>query len=211
MSWVRLDDGFPDDVKVEELSDRAFRLYITGLCLSARKLRDGVLSRKDQSVLTAHTQAKKQHINELVEAGLWIRQGDNLLINAYLKYNPPREKVEERREAARVRMAALRGSREHNANEPPNDDANDGENVINPQPQSPAPVLLTADREIALQRLLDVLNDADDNTETTLRRVIAGNRSSVGDIEYARECACGPGVVSPCRVAVAELKKRAAA
>lgn len=211
MSWVRLDDGFPDDAKVENLSDRAFRLYITALCLSARKLRDGVLSTKDQSVLAAHTQAKKQHINELVDAGLWKPQGDGYVINAYLKYNPARAKVEERREAARERMAALRGSREHNANEPPNDDANVRENVINPQPQPQPHVLLTAEKEHALERLLAVLTDRDDNTKTTLSRIIAGNRSSVGDIEYARECAMGPGVVSPCRVAVAELKKRAAA
>lgn len=206
MSWVRLDDGFPDNAKVENLSDRAFRLYITGLCLSARKLSDGRLTRKDIAVLLAHTGAKKHHVTELAAGGLWRLEEGGAFINDYLAYNPTREKVEQRREAARARMSAHR-SREHNGEH----SGERAHHVPGSPAPAPSPILLNAEADYALSRLLEVLTDADDNTETTLRRLVKSLRLAVGDIEYARECAMGPGVVSPCRVAVAELKKRAAA
>jgi hypothetical protein len=58
---------------------------------------------------------------------------------------------------------------------------------------------------------LATLSDADEGTEGTLRSVIKRNALSQGDIEWARECATGPGVRSPSAVAVAELHKRATA
>jgi hypothetical protein len=45
MTWVRLDDQFPDHPKVVNLSDRAFRLHVWGICYSARFLTDGLIQR----------------------------------------------------------------------------------------------------------------------------------------------------------------------
>lgn len=67
---------------------------------------------------------------------------------------------------------------------------------------------IEADRELALTRLLASLKDKDEKTHLVVRGIVTDGRLAVGDIEWARECAAGPGVQSPTRVAVAELKKR---
>lgn len=59
----------------------------------------------------------------------------------------------------------------------------------------------------SLVRLMMVLRDADSRTE----QVIRGFNPTDGDLEAAREAATGPNVESPTKVAVSEIKKRAAA
>ena len=61
----------------------------------------------------------------------------------------------------------------------------------------------------SLSKLLGALTDATDRTEATVRKLITRGGLSEGDIAWAHECATGPGVKSPTRVAVAELRKRA--
>lgn len=65
------------------------------------------------------------------------------------------------------------------------------------------------DHEHATVRLLSVLLDADDGTERVIRGLVKKHSLADGDLEAAREAATGPGVASPSRVAVSELKKRA--
>jgi hypothetical protein len=60
----------------------------------------------------------------------------------------------------------------------------------------------------ALKKLLHALPDRDKWTERTLRILAKRYGLTEGDFMWALECATGPGVVSPVRVAVAELKKR---
>lgn len=62
--------------------------------------------------------------------------------------------------------------------------------------------------ERALVKLLRKLKDKDQNTEATIRKLIARYSLAEGDIMWALECATGPGVESPVKVAVAELTKR---
>lgn len=59
-----------------------------------------------------------------------------------------------------------------------------------------------------LDRLLTALTDKDALTERTVRSLIRRYRLAEGDLIWAWECSRGPGVLSPSRVAVAELKKR---
>lgn len=59
-----------------------------------------------------------------------------------------------------------------------------------------------------IDRLMEVLTDADGGTRSVLLSLALERRLSEGDFEYARECAEGPGVKSPTRVAVAALKRR---
>lgn len=59
-----------------------------------------------------------------------------------------------------------------------------------------------------LDRLIVALVDRDDGTRDTIKRMILTRGLTSGDLEAAREAACGNGVESPTRVAVSELKKR---
>lgn len=113
MTWVKLDDGFPNSPKVDRLSDKAKLLYVAGLCYCGRNLTDGVLTTgKAVKIVLAEVGAKPRHVTELHEAGLWDRMVDGWLVHDYLDYNPSREKVLEERRKARDRMAQRRGSSE---------------------------------------------------------------------------------------------------
>lgn len=108
MSWIKLDDSLPDNAKIEGLSDRAFRLYVYGLCLCGRKLTDGTITNKDAMVLRSQAQATKRHVEELEAAGLWVRENGHRVVNDYLDYNPTKAKALEDKEKARERMRVLR-------------------------------------------------------------------------------------------------------
>ena len=96
MSWVKLDDGFPDHPKALGLSDAAFRAYIEGLCYSARFLTDGLLL-----LPIARRFANAKALSQLADASLWEAVSTGWQIHDYLAYNPSREKVLAEREAAR--------------------------------------------------------------------------------------------------------------
>lgn len=70
-------------------------------------------------------------------------------------------------------------------------------------------VALDEERIRALDRLLRSCSDKDSKTHLTVRGIVIKEGLAVGDIEFARECAEGPGVRYPSRVAVRMLQKRA--
>lgn len=98
MTWAKLDDQFPEHPRITELTDKAFRAHVTGLCMAARRLTDGHLNQSSVRVILALSRAQRKHIDELEHAGLWQVNGDGgYLIRDYLDYNPPAEVVKERR------------------------------------------------------------------------------------------------------------------
>lgn len=104
MSWVKLDDRFPEHRKVEDLSDAAFRLHVTALCWTASKEKDGMVPRK-----AARKMGTPTRISELLDAGLWVELEDGEYeIHDYLDYNPSHDQLEAKRAAARARMQAAR-------------------------------------------------------------------------------------------------------
>ncbi len=94
MSWVRLDDGLSDNPKLVGLSDRAFRVYINGLCYCARNLTDGLVP----VGATRSLGATPRHVAELVAAGRWEQHENGWMVHDYLKYNPTREQAEQRQQ-----------------------------------------------------------------------------------------------------------------
>jgi hypothetical protein len=104
MTWVRIDDGFPNHPKIIGLSDGAFRLYITALCYSNAYLTDGIIPQKTLKKLS-----NSRHISALVEANLWEICGDDIKILGYDEYQFTKEKVETERKKAAERMAKSRG------------------------------------------------------------------------------------------------------
>jgi hypothetical protein len=95
--WAKLDDQFPEHPRIVGLSDKAFRLHVAAICLSARKLTDGHIGTTDARILEAITRTRAKHADELVEAGVWQVNGAGWVIRDYLDYNPPAEQVKERR------------------------------------------------------------------------------------------------------------------
>lgn len=81
MSWIRLDDRFPDHPKVIGLSNEAYRLYIDALCYSNLQQTDGrllghVVSKLCDPIIgqwrgTEYERAAVDFARELVEVHLW--------------------------------------------------------------------------------------------------------------------------------------------
>ena len=93
MGWLRLDDRFPDNPKVEMLTDRAFRLHIRGLCYCSEHLTDGGVPRT-----VARRWGSPKHFLELIASRIWEDGTDGRYhIHDYLEYNPSREQVLARR------------------------------------------------------------------------------------------------------------------
>lgn len=134
MTWLKIDDGFDENMKIEPLCDRAFRLHISALCLCSRKLSDGHISATSLKGMLAKTSATKRHVQELVDAELWLPAlGGGHVIKDFLHYNRSREQVLDDREKARDRMNKLRsGSSEQPPNVPPNNERSSG--VGSPSP-----------------------------------------------------------------------------
>jgi len=140
VSWLRIDDGFAEHAKIGALTDRSFRLHVTGLCYCARNLTDGVLDERALRIVCAIVArgSLRRNIDELVDAGLWHPFGGegSYEINDFLDYNPTAERVKEDREKARQRVARHRRRN--------NDDGNEERNgvthaVSNGTPSRPVP------------------------------------------------------------------------
>jgi hypothetical protein len=110
MTWVKLDDGLPDHAKVADLSDAAFRAYITALCFCSRNLTDGELTESQIRRIGMSKSARE----ELLEATLIEpREGGGAVLHDFLEYQPSRAQVHARRKAVTERVQRFR---EHNRN-----------------------------------------------------------------------------------------------
>lgn len=103
MSWVKLDDGFPDHPKAAGLSDAAFRSYVTSLCYAARFLTDGFIPGA-----VARKMAAPKVLVQL-SGPLWEEVEGGYQIHDYLAYNPTKEQVlAERQEKHAIKVKAGR-------------------------------------------------------------------------------------------------------
>lgn len=96
MSWVRLDDQFPDHPKVAGLSNDAFCLHVTAMCWTAKQQTDGKLPSRLLSRLAWRCQDPVMAKEELVTAGVWdVDPVDGWNIHDYGEYNPTKVVSEE--------------------------------------------------------------------------------------------------------------------
>lgn len=107
MPWVRLDDRFPSNRKVDLLSDKAFRLYVSALCWSAENLTEGMILDRELPIV-ARVRGIKAAARELVEARLWDRVDGGWEIHDYQIYQRDREQVLSERAANAARQKAWR-------------------------------------------------------------------------------------------------------
>lgn len=109
MSWVRLDDNFPNHPKVIGLSDKAFRLYISGLCYASHYLTDGLIIEPVLKRLEGY-----EALEELVGIGLWLETTKGFLIASYSEYQSSKSEVEKAKEANRERVARWKAKQDAN-------------------------------------------------------------------------------------------------
>lgn len=112
MVWFKVDDGFYDHPKIEDLSMAARGLWVTAGSWCGKQLTDGVISKKRVRQLGG-TPAQ---IKGLIEAGLWIETKDDSGSIAYafrdwFDMQPSREQVKESREIERERKRNWRSNR----------------------------------------------------------------------------------------------------
>jgi hypothetical protein len=98
MSWAKLDDQFPDHVKVMGAGPLASWLHVCGLCYCGRMLTDGYIPFRQVRKL-ADVDNPEELAAILVREGLWEEAPGGYVIHDYLDYNPSREKVEATRQA----------------------------------------------------------------------------------------------------------------
>lgn len=112
MVWFKVDDGFYDHPKIEDLSMAARGLWVTAGSWCGKQLTDGVISKKRVRQLGG-TPAQ---IKGLIEAGLWIETKDDSGSIAYAFHDwfdtqPSRDQVKESREIERERKRNWRSNR----------------------------------------------------------------------------------------------------
>lgn len=151
MPWVRFDDHFPVNRKVDGLSDTAFRLHVSAIFWCARNLTDGVVPEADLELVTARVRAPARFSTELVHRGLWHEAGfecgsehcpppgpDGWVIHDYWEFQPSKEKVIADRASNAERQ---KNWRERNALHGPNNGGSNGVSNArsNKTPSRPVP------------------------------------------------------------------------
>lgn len=107
MTWVRLDDRFDDNAKVNEASNAAMGVYAKCLTWSARNRRDGFVP---LGVARNKAGADGQAVlDELVRVRLWVECEGGYRAPDFLDFNPSAAEVEARQ--AKKAEAGKRGAR----------------------------------------------------------------------------------------------------
>lgn len=102
MAWVRIHDGALTHPKLVGLSDKAFRLWVWGLCYCQMHLTNGVIP-------AAAVPRPMQTAEMLIVAKLWdARAEGGFHVHDYLDWNDSRELVTKKRTEAKERMANAR-------------------------------------------------------------------------------------------------------
>lgn len=137
MPWVRFDDMFPINRKIEGLTDAAFRLHVSAIFWCARNLTDGFVPTNDLELVTSRVKSARKRADELVQRGLWITRPGGWEINSYLEFQPSKKKVLADREAAAERQRVWRDKRR-----PTGENGRNGvsHRVSNTTPPRPAPL-----------------------------------------------------------------------
>lgn len=107
MTFVRMDDHFPQHPKALALEDAAFAMHVRAICYCSTQLSDGLVRSGALPLLTRHRKPLSL-VAALVKEGLWEPQEDGWIIHDYLDWQESRASVLAKREAARERMSRRR-------------------------------------------------------------------------------------------------------
>lgn len=110
MTWVKLDDSFPNHPKVLAAGENAAWLYVCGLCYCSQHLTDGFIPAAALSRLTSLSGVRKL-AQRLVEVGLWLSAPGGWHVHDYDAHQRTRAQVEAERDGAAARMRRMRDAR----------------------------------------------------------------------------------------------------
>ena len=96
MSWVRIDDSFPEHPKILEAGGDAGWLHVCALAYCNRNTTDGLIHRNVMPRLSDRTNPLRL-AERLVAVGIWERDGADYRIHDYLEYQPSRAEIEAER------------------------------------------------------------------------------------------------------------------
>jgi hypothetical protein len=124
MTWVKIDDSFPNHPKIVGLSDKAFRIHISGLCYCGTYLTDGFVP---MTIAARFANEDMQYIVELTKAGLWREapQDNGFHIHDYLAHQTSKTQVEEKRQTVRERQKRYRERHKVTETEPAESEGGD--------------------------------------------------------------------------------------
>jgi hypothetical protein len=191
MSWVRLDDHFPDHPKLAEAGPLAGWVYVSGLCYAARYLTDGFVP---ETIAQRFAGSSPELLENLVKCSLWDRVNGGYVIHDFLDYNPPASKVKAERDAAKARMKGNRQAKNTSSPEVrPNIPRTSPE--VQPSP-SPSP---SDDNEwqqaLADMQILGLWNKTDRDRFADMWPDLSGRRDWVGKaITLTRDKGIGAGI-----------------
>jgi hypothetical protein len=147
LSWVRVDDQFPDHPKLMRLGkDRlaGMGLWVVGLCYCARFLTDGYIP------AMALPWGSRRIATLLVSVGLWDVEGDGYRIHDYHEYQPTKAAVLEKRAEllagkvaggkARAASAGRDGGRFAPADHQQTTSSPAGDELVGPHQQTTSPI-----------------------------------------------------------------------
>lgn len=132
MTWVKIDDSFPNHPKIVGLSDKAFRIHISGLCYCGTYLTDGFIP---MTIARTLCDNDFNYIAELCEAGLWkeAMSENGFRIHDYLAHQTSKTQVEEKRQTVRERQKRYRERHKATETEPAESEGGDwGNSLVTP-------------------------------------------------------------------------------
>lgn len=111
--WVRLDADYFTNPKAQAAGLQGRALHLASICWSATHLTDGVIPVEMVPVLLQMSGVRRDAVDRVVTARLWIPVDNDYLIHDYTDMQPSRASVEESRKAAAERQSKWR--RQHRA------------------------------------------------------------------------------------------------
>jgi hypothetical protein len=160
MTWVKLDDSFADNPKIEAVGPMAAWLFVAGLCYCSTHLTDGKITRTRAEQL-GNVPRTRREIARLVDANLWEDHGDFYMVHDYLIYQPSKAKVLAERDAAaeRKRKSREKSQGESHRDIDPGHAVTHGGSHTPPDPTRPDPTPVV---EVGKQQhVLEVVTGAD--------------------------------------------------
>jgi hypothetical protein len=106
--FVPLDVDYYTDDKILSVSPLAELLYVRSLAFAKRARMDGLLATRQLPVFGQRLDHRKRMVDQLVDSGLWTRNGDGWYISAWLKRNSPTGDLSENRADAGAMGAHIR-------------------------------------------------------------------------------------------------------
>lgn len=112
--WARISVNFYRHPRTRRLSKDAQHLYLASILHCVEFSTDGRFPADETPHLASVSRVRPLLEEELLDAGLWTRQGDDMVIRDFLQHQTSRTELEARRERSR-KASAKRWDAERNA------------------------------------------------------------------------------------------------